>query len=115
MANFKNDYFKKFSNEGIAFMEGRTAGDVDTLVGKEVVISDYGFIKDNTSELGKYAVFMVEGDEEHFFFGSSVVTDVLATVEEDGMKSALCGNQKIMLKKKTSKRSRREYTYIEFL
>lgn len=110
-----NNYFKKFSNEGVEFMDGRTAGDIQTLVGETVLIEDYAFIKDSNSDLGKYGVFTVVDIPDQFFFAPSVVTDVLSTVDQDGMKGALCGQQPVKFLRKESRKTKRKYIYMEFV
>lgn len=113
---FKNSYFKKFENEGVPFMADRDAGDINDILGTELVIKDFGFINDRSVELGKYAVFIVDGIDDKFFFGGSVISDVLNTINEDGMKDALCsGDQKVMFMKKQGKKTKRDYHYIEFI
>lgn len=109
-----NTYFQKFTNDGIEFMDGRTAGDINDLIDKEIYITDFGFIKDRKAELGKYAVFMIKGDDERFYFASSVLSDNLNTIEEDGMRGAL-EQQKVILRKRQSKATKRDYIYPEFV
>lgn len=113
---FKNNYFQKFTNEGVPFMDSRDAGDINTILDMKLKIKDFGFINDRSVELGKYAVFIVEGIDDKFFFGGSVISDVLNTIYEDGMKDALCsGDQEVMIKKKQGKKTKRDYHFIEFI
>lgn len=83
-----DDFFSNLNNAGgIDFMDERTKGDASTLVGKTVTIMDFGFIKSDDG--GDYAVFYVQEDAEHFFFGNSVLTDKLHTVENAGRKDEI--------------------------
>lgn len=62
---------------GLAFMEGREKGILP--LDKEVVINEFGFLN---GDEGEYAVFTLKGVDKEFYYGSSVVTDVLKQVEE---------------------------------
>lgn len=118
MANLQilKDKLKKelASNEGIPFMEGREKADyrLDT----EYYITDFGFIKDQT---GKYAVFAVKDDDNHFYFGGQVLTEGLKTIEdnstEDELSQLLQEGIKVKFGTATSKSNKRKYTTVEWM
>ena len=92
-------YFDKFKNDGIPFMEGREKGDLKELCGKQLHIVDFGFIKGRN---GDFAVMQFREDKEHFYFGNAIVTEMLRTVQADGMENEL-PFQSIVFEWRTSK------------
>lgn len=105
-----NNYFDKFSNKGIPFMEGRSKGDITALVGEVLHIEDFGFIKKYGSE---YPVIAFGEHPNEFYFGGTVLNEMLHTIDADGMRGALA-QQPITLTKVTS-RNGREYMGVDFL
>lgn len=84
-----NSYFKKFSQQGIPFMETCERGDIKSLLGGSYHIqSDFGFINSKKSA-GDYAVFRVAEVSGVFFFGGKAVTDTLHVIDSDNMRDAL--------------------------
>lgn len=94
---------------GIDFMDTHTKGDASTLIGKTVTIIDFGFIKSDDG--GDYAVFITEEDNEHFFFGNSVLTDKLHLVENAGRKDEIHLHPVTFTKQVSKKGPRKGKTY----
>lgn len=96
----------------LEIMQGREKGNLKDLFGKDVVIRDYAFMKDDKDG---YAVFIIDEDNEHFFFGGKVLTEALETLEAEGYHNEI--NQvgiRIVLNTKRSKNNR-EYTTVEYI
>lgn len=104
-----SNYFEKFNNGGIAFMEGRDKGNLADMLETPVHIIDYGFIKNDE---GEYAVMLFAEDDKRFYFGNSIITEMLKTIESDGMKDALA-EQPIRFFSRESKKGR-TYTGFRF-
>lgn len=105
-----NKYFEKFSNKGIPFMDGRTKGNISTLVGEVLHIEDFGFINQEGST---YPVIAFVEHPNDFYFGGTVLNEVLIQVDRDGMRDEL-KMQPITLKMAQSKRGR-TYMSVEFI
>ena len=104
-------YFDKFVRKGIPFMEGREKGNLRDLLGKELHIEDFGFINGKD---GKFAVMMFAEDADKFYFGNSIVTEMLETVDEDGMRKELA-EQVIVFTMRVSKDRNQEYMAFDFV
>lgn len=104
-----NNYFIKFANKGIPFMDGRTKGNISSLVGEILHIVDFGFINQEGST---YPVIAFAEHPTEFYFGGAVLNDILNQVDEDGMREELKA-QPIVLKMVKSKRGR-TYMGVEF-
>lgn len=104
-----NKYFEKFVNKGIPFMDGRTKGNISSLVGEVLHIEDFGFINQEGST---YPVIAFAEHPDEFYFGGAVLNDILIQVDRDGMRDEL-KMQPIMLKMAQSKRGR-TYMSVEF-
>lgn len=102
-------YFDKFVKKGIPFMEGREKGDLSNLVGQPLHIVDFGFIDGND---GEFAVIQFKEDAKKFYFGNSIVTEMLQEVQKDGMEKELA-KQVIKFSMRTSKTGR-EYMAFDF-
>lgn len=102
-------YFDKFNNKGIPFMENRDKGDMHDLINKTVHIEDFGFIRNDE---GDYGVIIVKEDKDNFYFCNAVITDMLHTVDNDGMRDELV-KQNVVFSMATSKKGR-EYFKFEF-
>lgn len=111
MAN--QHYFKKFVRQGIAFMDGAELADLSTLCTGNTyhILDDYDFIE---GEDNNFAVFHVLEVPGIFYFGNSVVNDILSTIAEDGMKTALA-DMEVKFSKHVSKKKNREYIAMEFV
>lgn len=105
-----NNYFSKFANKGIPFMEGRTKGSIASLVGEILHVEDFGFINQEGST---YPVIAFKEHPSDFYFGGAVLNDILTQVDRDGMRKEL-KSQPIMLRMVQSKRGR-TYMSVEFI
>lgn len=105
-----NNYFSKFANKGIPFMDGRTKGSISALVGEVLHIDDFGFI---AQEGSTYPVIAFREHPSDFYFGGAVLNDILTQVERDGMREAL-KMQPLTLKMSKSKKGR-TYMNVEFV
>ena len=103
-------YFDKFVRKGIPFMEGREKGNLRDLVDRPLHIVDFGFIDGKD---GKFAVMQFAEDEANFYFGNSIVTEMLETVEEDDMRDELA-QQAIVFSLRVSKERNQEYMAFDF-
>lgn len=101
-------YFAQFKNEGVPFMEGRDKGEKSEILDKPLHIVDFGFINGND---GKFAVMLFAEIPEKFYFGNSIITEMLEAVERDNQRQALKEVQ-ITFKERKAKESGR--TYIAF-
>lgn len=103
-------YFTEFNNDGIPFMDGRSKGDRANILNKPLHIVDYGFIKGTD---GEFAVMLFDEYPDQFYFGNSIVTEMLKTVSADNMKKHL-REQAIIFTLKVSKKTKREYMAFRF-
>lgn len=103
-------YFDKFSHEGIKFMDNAEKGTFDEIRDSVVHIADFGFIK---GKRGEFAVIKVAEMPGRFYFCNEIITDMLKTVQEDGMESELA-LQGIRFYQNTSKESGNLYWTFEF-
>lgn len=101
-------YFAQFKNEGVPFMEGRYKGEKSEILGKPLHIADFGFINGND---GNFAVMLFAEIPDKFYFGNSIVTEMLEAVERDNQRQALKEVQ-ITFNERKAKESGR--TYIAF-
>lgn len=97
------------AGKGIEFMEGRSKGEAEELLDRTVTIRNFDFIN---GENGEYAVFIIDEDEENFYFAGSVLTDNLKQlvpakeqIIEEGLPT------KFTQRKSKAKRN---YTAVEF-
>ena len=98
------------SGKGISFMEGRTKGETETLIGNVVTIRDYAFI---TGTEGEYAVFIIDEDPKCFYFGGKVMTDNLKEFTEEEHKELIAEGLPTKFDTRKSK-NKRNYTSVEF-
>ena len=70
------DDFKELIDVSIKIAKGREKGSVDDLKGEIVTINAIEIVKDRTTN-DEYIAFTIEEDKEHFYFGGSVITDIL--------------------------------------
>ena len=103
-------YFDKFKRAGIPFMEGREKGNLSNMLDKELHIIDYGYLH---SEDGDYAVMLFAEDDERFYFGNAIITDMLRTIDADDMKDELAA-QPVRFVQRQAKNGKRTYTTYEF-
>jgi hypothetical protein len=98
-------------NSGIEFMEGRTNGDIAEITKEQVTIREYDFLKDDDNK--DYLVFTVDGVEDKFFFGGSVVSEKFKKFDEyDKDEINRKGLPAVFYKRKS--KNRRDYTDIIF-
>lgn len=105
-----NNYFKKFSNDGIPFMDGSAKGEITTLVGERLHIVDFGFISNRN---GKFAVVAFAEHPHMFYFGGMVLTGILEQIDEDNMRDQL-KQQTVVLTMRDTKDGERHYMGVEF-
>lgn len=101
-------YFAQFKNEGVPFMEGRDKGDKSEILDRPLHIVDFGFINGND---GKFAVMLFAEIPDKFYFGNSIVTEMLEAVERDNQRQALKEVQITFMERKAKESGR---TYIAF-
>ena len=70
---------KKQMEKQANVMEGRTKGDTCPWTSLDGIIKDFTILKDKNTD-SEYSAFIVEGNDEEFFFGGSVVTDKLKRI-----------------------------------
>ena len=70
---------KKQMEKQANVMEGREKGKIKELTAK--LIKDFTILKDKNAG-NEYTAFIVEGNDEEFFFGGAVVTDKLLRIKE---------------------------------
>ena len=68
---------KKQMEKQVNVMEGRTKGEIKELTA--YLIKDFTILKDKNTD-SEYSAFIVEGNDEEFFFGGAVVTDKLKRI-----------------------------------
>lgn len=71
----------------LPFMDNREKEDLVNLQDKTVTIRDFGFLKDEKG--GEYVAFICDEYPKDFFFGGSVLTDDLKTLQDDGYYEAI--------------------------
>lgn len=100
-------------NGGLDFMEGKDKSDI--VLGETYLINEFGFLNGDN---GEYAVFTVKGDDEHFYFGASILTDKLKTLEtmlnEEEMAELLSNGLEVEFEERKSEKSKRKYIACEF-
>ena len=70
---------KKQMEKQVNVMEGRTKGEIKEL--SAYLIKDFTILKDKNTD-SVYSAFIVEGNDEEFFFGGEVVTDKLKRITD---------------------------------
>lgn len=107
------DFTKTLQSKGVPFMEGRTKGDTEELLNKTVTVDDYAFLRNEDD--GEYAVFSVKEIPESFYFGSTVITENLKRIEEEGLHDDVVKEGlKVKVVKRQNKKGNRTYTAFEF-
>ena len=81
---------KGITASGLPFMEGLDKGETSEIMGHTVHVIEYGYMNGDD---GEYVVFLIKENEEHFFFGSTVVTSAFkqldATIQPEVLKEIL--------------------------
>lgn len=107
-----NNLKESMNMEGIPFMEGRTPSELTE--GEVVTLSDYGFIDGKD---GKYVVYMIKEDTEHFYFGGLVLTQLCEQLDQysdEEIEEVLKKGIQFTTAKKKSKNGR-NYTKVTLL
>lgn len=103
-------FFTEFNNDGIPFMDGKDKGERSEILDRPLHMDDFGFI--NGSD-GEFAVMHFAEIPDKFFFGNSIITEMLHKVNAASMKAHLA-EQAITFTLKTSKETKREYMAFRF-
>lgn len=106
-----NDFFKSLNGgTNIPFMNERTKGTISDAYNEPVHIGEFAFLR---GENGEYAVFTLVEDPQRFYFGNSIITDMLHSVEDAGMRDQI-SDAPIVFSSRKSKKFNRFYTTFEF-
>lgn len=101
---------KEITASGLPFMEGKEK--IELGDGLLYVVKEYGYLKNEDGD------FVVIADETTFAFGGSVITDnfrkLEAQLKETEISQLLADGIEILIKKKQSPKSKRNYTVCEF-
>lgn len=68
--------FRELIDVSIKIAKGREKGSLDDLKGEKVTVNAIEVVKDNSTN-DEYIAFTIEEDNEHFFFGGSVISGIL--------------------------------------
>ena len=108
---------KQELSAGLPFMEGREQGAIVT--GIEFTVKEFGMLKDKEQNDREYACFLLEEDNEHFFFGGSVITETFQTLQrilsDEELKQLLDAGLRVKFEKKVSTEKNREYMTMDVL
>lgn len=102
---------KEFSAR-LPFMEGKSKGVTNDLIGQVTTIIDYGFLPDDRGV--HYVVIAVKEHSNKFYFGGQVLTDQLAQLDGDGYGPEIREEGLPMLLTEKRSRNGRTYTNVEF-
>lgn len=109
MTNY-DEYVKGLVNNTDEIREGREKG--DNIFDKVITINNFLIC---SGDNGTYSEYTVAEDNEHFFFGGSVLTNLLTKIEADGQKDGVKSEGlKVKLTKKKSEKGR-EYVAVEII
>ena len=108
--SLKEKMTKLNSNEGIPFMNDRTKGDIQEIIGTVVTIKNYDFLN---GDAGQYVVFIVEEIKDSFFFGGTVLTNTLKALDVDDKKEVQESGLPVRLFECENKKGRK-YINAEF-
>ena len=103
---------EEFTNS-LPFMTGREKGKTEELIGKTVTLIDCGLL---AGEDGDFGVAIFKEYEKEFFFGGSVLSDIIKTIVKNNDVEEL-RREGLTLKFSTekSKKTKRNYTKVEIL
>lgn len=96
----------------LPFMEGRNKGETKELIGTVNTICEYGFLPNEQGE--HYAVFIVKERPDKFFFGGTVLTDRLMTLDQEGYHEEIVEEGLPMLMTEKKSRNNRMFTNVVF-
>lgn len=106
------DRAKEFSAR-LPFMDGKDKGDVSELLGQVSTIKDYGFLPAEDGTF--YVVFAVAERSNKFYFGGSVLTDRMTTLDQEGYGPDIRENGlPVLMTMAKARKSGRTYTNVEF-
>lgn len=106
------DYLQNKTKQ-ITIMEGREKRELKELLGKNITINNFDFLSGTD---GVYAVFTIKEDETGFYFSSSVLTDHLKGIENEGLKEdVITEGLQLQLEERKSKNSNRTYISVNFI
>lgn len=105
------DRTKQLANT-LPLMENREKGDLLSIVGSEVTINDFGYLKDELNK--EYVVFTVKEDEQNFYFGGQVLTEDLQELENDGYGEEIRTSGLPILLERVMSKNKREYTKVTY-
>ena len=104
--SLKEKMMKKNNNEGIPFMKDRTRGEIKELLEKTVLIKDFDFI---AGQNGDYSVFIIDGVEDSFYFGGSVITAALKDISDEEKEEVKANGLPVQFYEAKSKNNRNYY------
>lgn len=98
----------------VKLAKDREKGETAELLGKKITIIDYEFIETGDD---RYIAFVTKEIPEKFFFGGTVLTKDLSTLDEEGYSSKIrTEGLEVRLTEKSSKNDpRMTYTAVEYL
>lgn len=101
------------TGETIEFMVGREKAELP--MGQILTVVDYDYLNGDN---GEYVVFICREDQNHFFFGGSVVTDKFKKIDqafiEFEKEELLANGIELVATKKKSNSTKRIYTDVLF-
>lgn len=98
----------------LPFMEGRDKGETRDLLGTVNTIIDYGFLTDRDKG-ESFAAFIVKERPNKFYFGGTVITERLSTLDGEGYRDAILEEGlPVLMTEKQAKKGGRRYTSVEF-
>lgn len=104
-------------HSGIVFMDSRNKGDLHDLVGHTVHIKDFAFLNQvspQTGEMSRFAVFIIEEDNNNFYFGSKPISEVLSLLEKDGVDLGELSEVPVKVKHGITRKEKYDFIYFEF-
>ncbi|MGL5749024.1 MAG: hypothetical protein ACRCXT_00740 [Paraclostridium sp.] len=108
------DRLKLEMSNGLPFMEGREKA--DQILDLEITIKEFGFMD---SEDGKYSAYIIEENDDCFYFGGTLLTErftkITEVFNEKEIEELKAEGIKIKLTTKKSVKSKRPYTSVEFI
>lgn len=107
--NLLKSRIKQITEMGLPLMEGKTQLNVENIMGEEVTVEDYGYLKGDN---GEYVVLTLKEYPNHFMYGATVVTQSFKELD-----SALSVDERIEILQEgltfsiTEKKSKNGYKY----
>ena len=106
---------QEFSTQ-LPFMAEREKGEIDSLIGNNVTLIEYGFLEgqDDDGNPDKYVCFIVKEDDKNFYFGSSVLTKQMQELDVEGYGDEIRIEGLPMCLSKKKSKNKRTYTYVTY-